>query len=436
MLTDFSDAIYTELLSRLPGGQAVPRERLRGPDMPQVIAHFLEHALDRRLELEAHRTGDIAADWVDHGDEQVQLARAAYVRVLQRHAHFPAGDWPRALRQAVQLVCAYLVRPVPTLTHFVFGEQETSLPGADVSRRAGYFLPFGHLQSAVEAYVERRPTASIERRSLSEALEKVDHALCDDYDTEDWKNALMPLLDLAGQVPGAEGLPVSVVEAFFEYRSQHTMTARMRQAARKLGRSSLNEEALFEALDPTPEPEPEPLPAQPAAEESIVVSAPAGGAPDLPQPLWQQFRGSTGATAAAASDESEQTPLWMRYQSGGTSMASAPSAPAAPAAQKAQRPSVEQPIFPVEPRHASQAQAETTEGFVAVNERRGYFVGALFGGDDRQFEDVMARLQSAEDWSAASRIIGQDVYRRNRVDIYGEAAIAFTNAVEKHYSAP
>ena len=68
-------------------------------------------------------------------------------------------------------------------------------------------------------------------------------------------------------------------------------------------------------------------------------------------------------------------------------------------------------------------------------ERREWFVGALFGGSRDDYAATLRRLADAPDWTSATQIIASDVFRKHRVNIYSEASIAFTDAVEARLDA-
>ncbi|NNE69678.1 MAG: hypothetical protein HKN29_04860, partial [Rhodothermales bacterium] len=163
------DAVFATLVKALPSDRPISRDDLSRYDLPGPVVHFLEHALSRRIELETARITELGADWVDHDKAEIEGARGRYLELLSLHAHYPASEWERALRQAVQLVCAYLVRPVPTLIHFVFGDRTAGLNADDVERRVAYFTGYSHLRTAVTAYLERMSGKLVERYPLAQA---------------------------------------------------------------------------------------------------------------------------------------------------------------------------------------------------------------------------------------------------------------------------
>ena len=64
---------------------------------------------------------------------------------------------------------------------------------------------------------------------------------------------------------------------------------------------------------------------------------------------------------------------------------------------------------------------------------RSLFVRHLFNGSQAEYERVLHRLHAAPSWSDASRLIAQDVFRKNQVNIYSDPAVLFTDAVEAKF---
>jgi hypothetical protein len=64
---------------------------------------------------------------------------------------------------------------------------------------------------------------------------------------------------------------------------------------------------------------------------------------------------------------------------------------------------------------------------------RGVYVRQLFNGDQTAYRQVLRRLRSADSWGEASQIIASEVFRAYKVNIYSDAAVHFTNAVESRF---
>ncbi|MBT8401918.1 MAG: hypothetical protein KJO98_15695, partial [Rhodothermia bacterium] len=66
---------------------------------------------------------------------------------------------------------------------------------------------------------------------------------------------------------------------------------------------------------------------------------------------------------------------------------------------------------------------------------RNSFIDDLFGGDEKAYLEAIDDLSHASTWGEASQVIADRVFKRFKVNIYSEPAVAFTNAVEARYRA-
>ena len=64
---------------------------------------------------------------------------------------------------------------------------------------------------------------------------------------------------------------------------------------------------------------------------------------------------------------------------------------------------------------------------------RALFIRELFGDSRADYRRTLERLREAPNWTRASQIIAQDVFRAHQVNIYSEPAVLFTNAVEDRF---
>jgi hypothetical protein len=64
---------------------------------------------------------------------------------------------------------------------------------------------------------------------------------------------------------------------------------------------------------------------------------------------------------------------------------------------------------------------------------RALFIRELFGGSEDDYRATLKRLRTAPNWTRASQIIAQYVFRAHQVNIYSEPAVLFTNAVEDRF---
>lgn len=394
MFTSFSDAVFDHLMTTVPAGAPVARQRLSQPDVPRPIGHFLDLSLQRRVALQVTDLDRIAVGWVDHRTAEVAAGREAFVKVLVENAQFPVDEWPLALRQAVERVVSHLVRPVPTLVHFLFGEESGPVERDDLLRRSRYFVAHAYLGTTAEALLSRTGTGPVNRRDLSEALERVERSVTSEWSTDDWFRALSPLLDLA-RLAEVDGVPLAMLDAFFSAKDAPLLAARIHAYGKRKGRQALDGDEVRAALaDAT-----HTLETEPAGAPARAAAPAAGGVP-----LWQQFRPGSESPADQGAGAESGEPLWKRFRE-----------PAADGDRSASLHVLERDVLGV------------------AGGKRDDFVRDLFSGSEEEYGRILGRLRAATTWAAASRILGEDLFRKHKIDIYSPAAVEFTNAVENRY---
>ena len=439
----FSDRLFQHLFEAFPPTRDYARADFDRAPMPSLMAHFLTQTLQRRFDLEVEQLRAVRSNWFDYDHPEVREAHKALIVALLQHAQIPREEWERTLRQAVEHVTAYLIRPAQTLVEFVFNVEEGPLPAHVVYRRIGYFAAYPYFRTAVEAYFERKGKAEITRARFAELLSRVDRRMAQGYDVEAWLALMEPLLLLTGDLtPGRTEAPLSVLRAFFEDKGADAIVAQF-DAAERRGVHALDEAGLRTLLTAVLAPEPEPAPSEPppvvleplpppepvssepapevrrepAVAPEPVSSEPVSASPEpVPTepvssepeavPLWKRFVHAPEIEepeAAPYADEPEAIPLWMRFRS-----AAEPGA--------ADLPMLEHAVL-------------GEHGY----RNRERFVKNLFSGSAEAYEQVLRRLYTAPTWTQASQIIAQDVFKAHRVNIYSPPAIAFTNAVEARY---
>lgn len=146
-------------------------------------------------------------------------------------------------------------------------------------------------------------------------------------------------------------------------------------------------------------------------------------------------------------------PLWMRFQSKFNAPMS-PRPPEPPAGAPGPTRAKGSPVGTTEkstrplweryrkPESRADISVEAPVDFESVEEyvlgqvdavQRQAYVETLFNGRASEYRDLVLTLSEVEAWRDATAIIADEVFRRNRVNIYSEIAISFTNAVEKRY---
>lgn len=493
MHSSIAESLYERMLSSYPPGRAYTQSDWdRGP-MPGPVRHFLVHLLQHQCRHESQRLRRAGSSWIDYEAQEVQGALASLQDVLSRNARVPEGEWESALQQATRYVTAYLFRPAPVLSDFVFGKQTTSLPLDRVRWRMQFFRSYTYLANAVNAYAERQGMSSFERDAFRRFLHQMDQRLTSDYSHDQWMDVLQPMLDVTQAATGTAEIPIQQIRPFFEDKGHEVAVHRLDQLAAD-GQSRIGVSGLHRVLKPertTDEraPEAEPLRSDtPPWEDDDASSDHVSPESNEPTPLWKRFQqGSSSPSGNSSSGDSASKgagkPLWAQYRtsgrnrrasrsdlaspfsSGGSGMSSSEPEEDAPGAGSSAGSSAGAPSFspvPADSKNtspspfggdasggtqtgspASQSASSDDKASIKALEQkvlggsnppqRGIFVRQLFDGDLENYHQVLQRLQYAESWNQASQIIARDVFRAHKVNIYSDAAVQFTNAVESRF---
>ncbi|HHP7239634.1 hypothetical protein [Longibacter sp.] len=466
MSRSIADPLYERLLSSYPPEQAYARSDVdRGP-MPDPIRHFLLHLLRHQSRHESRRLRRAGSDWVAYDAPEVRKALSELQDVLSRHARIPEEEWTGALQQACRYVSAYLLQPTPVLTDFVFGKQTGALPLDRIRWRMQFFEAYTYLQNAVEAYAERKNLEAFDRSTFQRFLLKIDQRLTSEYTREQWMDLLQPLLHLTQTATGRDEVPIQPMQGFFQDKGHDRALRRLQQleadGQSRIGASGLRRILTEQRTTDERAPEAEPLRSSdpaPWEEEDWGLGSPAAGQrDDGATPLWKRFQqgpASRSSRGNGAPDGSDQ-PLWAQYRrsrAAGGSRSESPREESLPSPFDA-----EDPVDDARTRDdATGSMPKTDEGpagqpvSVSGNEKadmqaleqsvfgksnppqRGVFVRQLFDGDLDDYEQVLLRLDTADSWGEASQIIARDVFRAHKINIYSDAAVHFTNAVEQRF---
>jgi hypothetical protein len=453
MLRAVSESLFRRLLQAFPPDRPYTPSQFEQAPMPPLVALFLQQALQDHLGHEASQIG--TSEWFDSDHPGVRRAREAFSAMLAQHGRIPARAWDQALEQAVDQVLQHLVRPTKTLVDFVFEGRRDTLPATTVTQRLAYFGAYPYLREVAEGYFAQKNLQEIDRARFASLLNRVDEQMTADYDADEWLRLLEPLFELTEATPltAGRGVPTTLLYAFFRDKQADRILERLRSAEEHQGVEMISAAALQRLIDAARRP---------------VEAAPAAAPPQTTPPSSSTSRSPSPAERSVPDDASEDTsskenkdpiPLWMQFQRN-----LPPGLPAPPAASPEQpsRP----PAYPASrpPRvkaAASESTSDTpkprwmqfqnvprpgspsdTTGLATLEQavlgekgarNRDLFVGQLFSSSLAEYERVLQRLQPATSWAQASKIIAQEVFKKNQVNIYSDPAIAFTDAVEARF---
>jgi hypothetical protein len=477
MSQSLAAALHERLLDTFPATQAYAPADWSGDAMPGPVAHFLEQLLRHRSRREARRLRRARSDWVDYDHPEMETAVRTFFDAMEAHTRVPADAWADTLRQATHHTTAHLVRPVHVLTDFVYAERQTELRLPEILWRMGFFGPYGYLRQAVQAFGRKHDLDALGPNRFERFLHRVDERITDGYDAERWTQLLGPLFETARCATGREQVPTPVLTTFFGEKGRKDLEWALERYAQE-GHEAITPRVLRRLLEQAaagdgPD---DPAPSDPAAGPSPVerdgreappepdgtggagasaaddeiwgvagAARPEGNEAPEPSaderedvPLWKQFQqGRTDAAAGSERNDGKsggdrrQEPLWARFRQGSDERLSEAVAGARNAGASG----------PAASSSGSSAGGQNDElerleravlGRVKPS-HRGVYIQQLFGGDETNYRQVLRRLADADSWGEASQLIASDIFRAHKVNIYSDAAVHFTNAVEDRF---
>ena len=127
-------------------------------------------------------------------------------------------------------------------------------------------------------------------------------------------------------------------------------------------------------------------------------------------------------------ESDEETPIWMRYMSDEE----------IEEYKKKQEEGevdedgfIEEPIIDLTNEEASDEDIEMLRK--QLSDDRDLFVEEIFGGSERAFDQAVEEIAAYSNWSDASKYIEKDIFKRNLVDMYSEAAVDFTDRLQSYF---
>ena len=330
------------------------------------------------------------------------------------------------------------MQPAHTAVRYAFQASESAwgeqapIAVQEVLRRMDALNAYTYLHEVAARYFERKGIERVTPAELERLLSRIDREMTADSEPADWARLLGPLFALARVIPDQQGVPAPTLAAFFEARGRSDLAQRFAEAE-----GDLVEEAVIDRLAAPAERRETPRLAPPRAPERYA----AQGA----RPLWQRYLQAEGEVEEihARLDGTAEPPaargaLWERFSA-------PPAAPPDPAPAEVEREAAAPP--PDSPPDASdparldaEAEGDSLDALErrllgsVTEDRRALYVNNLMSGSEEDYAAVLRHLDAAEDWTAASKVIAREVFRRHGVNIYSEAAVSFTDAVESRFS--
>ncbi len=487
MIDDIANALADCILAILPSGRAHPRADLE--ELPAPVAHYLGSALDRKAD---RKVSAPESPWLASDHELVVTASKVWKTAARAAAQFPEEAWTNAVRTASRQILSYLVEPVETLVSFAFADATTTLKLDTLQESLAAFSPYPYFRDVANGYVERKSLDSIDQSEFEKLLQRIDHRMVGRFATSDWLTLLVPLFDLARVIPGYEdGIPGDLLQRFFVAKGFDHIAAGLAEGA--LYTEGQLRDALDNLSNASPEPEADAIEEAPQAVEEPQVEAVVEYESEA---LWQRLAREKSRMKAPAhpdkimnivadarpaivmnnapetdeeirvaplpdaprveiedaeiidevmvdgiddedlergeegvADDANAKPLWKQFA--GSEKNLKPAAGQATPIESAMSASVEtdfekrpEPLLHLEMR---------VLGSTAL-ERRDWYSQHLTKGSESAYRTILEKLDRAKNWGEAWPIL-KEAYQSNKVEIYSDAIVAFTDAVERRYQS-
>jgi hypothetical protein len=452
MLNEVARHVFSAVVRSLADHRPLTRTALDGADIPSPIRDYIDARLAREAERAAEAIKARRDPWVAENAE-VSRARTALSIAASRSVQVPAVELDDLVREATTIVVRYLVRPARTLVDVIFSDDQDDIAVEDAIERMASLHAYGYFDDVLSHYFAEKQVERVDRARLDSVLHRVDRQMTSDFTTEEWLQVISPLFDtLATAMPYREGVPAELLRMYFREKEAGDILERLdplhgdEVVSRERLRDVLDSPLIVDQAIEEPEETVVPSPVEPASSRRQSAPAPST-APDPesggPVPLWKQFQGHrppaaetsdrkapAARPAKAASDDAPGTPLWKRYR--------APAPESAKSSPPERTPVSARPSLQDTPsRREAEPSLDAIEREVLGSrghKNRKMFVSQIFGGSTDAYRKALLEITRATTWSDASRYIAREVFMRNDVNIYDDAAVAFTDLVEERFA--
>jgi len=248
MPRSLADSLFERLQRSFPADQAYARADWADASMPAPVAHFLDQLLTHHSRREARRLRRARTDWVNYDHPEVEQAVRTFFEAVEAHTQVPAAEWEKTLRQATYHSTAYLVRPIPVLSEFVFGDRDEALPLSEVFWRMDFFGPYDYLRDAVHAFAQKKDLDSFPPDRFEPFLKRIDERVTEDFGADRWLRLLDPLFDVARRATDRERLPVSLLQTFFAGKNAAAIEQRLGRYEAE-GHDAVGPKALYRLIE-------------------------------------------------------------------------------------------------------------------------------------------------------------------------------------------
>ena len=127
----------------------------------------------------------------------------------------------------------------------------------------------------------------------------------------------------------------------------------------------------------------------------------------------------------------EETPMWMRYMSDEEIEEYKNEHGAEEDEEVDEDGFIDEPIIDLTKENASDEEINNLRDMLSDDEE--LFVEEIFRGSDRAFDQAIEDIAAYDSWRDVSKYIENDIFKRNLVDMYSEAAVDFTDRLQSYF---
>ncbi|WP_445665104.1 hypothetical protein [Fodinibius sp. AD559] len=127
----------------------------------------------------------------------------------------------------------------------------------------------------------------------------------------------------------------------------------------------------------------------------------------------------------------EDTPMWMRYMSNEEIEEYKEELGAEEDEEVDEDGFIDEPIIDLTKENATDEEVNNLRNMLSDDEE--LFVEEIFRGSDRAFDQAIEDIAAYDSWQDVSKYIEKDIFKRNLVDMYSEAAVDFTDRLQSYF---
>ncbi len=434
-------------------------------------------------------------DWALMNAPDVTAAWENFLDAIHNQVRLPQAYAKGVMETCVNDLVDLLTEPRRHLPEYIFGS-ENELSAEQVSERVRKVVVYRHLAAFLPRYMQNKKLERISRDRYQRAMEQLDDKLSRKYSPLNWAQLFEPLFALSNGDIEPEFIarffrdkdmlvmaarfdtlqdPVDnqrVIELLSlpvysddEYQKPEIVTAHIESAAAAQGDES----------DAEPEPEPEEE-AQPESEsqqgpkdpEPAVKLSPAESGDEAAEadedehehehededredePLYARLRnpdsdedeklpGINGKTGEGSSKQKkssfapvsdtdnndfENIPLWQRLSATDDNGITDETKPEEEAEAKERSEPFE---------HPDSRKPKPGDIQEYLKDEQDQYVREIFKGDEEAYKSALTRLAAFSSWREAGKYLTNDIFRKNRIDMYKDVTVDFTDRLHKFF---